>query len=71
MNGYVFIHSVPRIGLSLIRSPGATASNNYVTANAQIAYNLYPITGKITQFKINNRLTSYLTNTGILKIYVR
>ena len=70
-NGYVFIHSMPGIGLFSLRSPGANASDNYGTANANIPYNLLPITGKITQLKIYNRPFSYCTNTGILKIYVR
>ena len=71
MNGYVFLHSMPGIGLFSLKSPGANASNNYGATNAQISYNLYPVTGKITKFKIHNRLTSYCTNMGIIKIYVR
>lgn len=71
MNGYVFLHSMPGIGLFSLKSPGANASNNYGTTNANIAYNLHPVTGKITKFKIYNRATGYCTNTGILKIYVR
>ena len=70
-NGYVFLHSMPGIGLFSLKSPGANASNNYGTTNAQIAYNLHPITGKITQLKIQNRVVKYCTNMGILKIYVR
>ena len=71
MNGYVFLRAIPGIGLFSLRSPGATISNNYMAANAQIAHNLHPVTGKITQFKIHNRAMGYCTNTGILKIYVR
>ena len=71
MNGYVFLHSMPGIGLFSLKSPGAIASNNYGTTNANIAYNLHPVTGKITKFKIYNMAMGYCTNTGILKIYVR
>ena len=71
MNGYVFLHSIPGIGLFSLKSPGATSSTVYGTTNANIAYNLHPVTGKITQFKIYNRAIGYCTNTGILKIYVR
>ena len=71
MNGYVFLHSIPGIGLFSLKSPGATESTNYGGTNANISYNLHPVTGKITQFKIYNRAMSYCTNMGILKIYVR
>lgn len=71
MNGYVFLRAIPGIGLFSLKSPGATTSNTYTATNAQIAYNLHPVTGKITQFKIHNRAMGYCTNTGILKIYVR
>lgn len=70
-NGYVFLHSIPGIGLFSLKSPGATASNNYIATNANIAYNLHPVTEKITKFKISNRVMGYCTNMGILKIYVR
>lgn len=70
-NGYVFLHSIPGIGLFSLKSPGATASNNYTMTNANIAYNLHPVTEKITKFKISNRAAGYCTNMGILKIYVR
>lgn len=71
MNGYVFLRAIPGIGLFSLRSPGSNASNNYSVTSAQIPYNLHPVTGKITQFKIHNRAMAYCTNTGILKIYVR
>ena len=71
MNGYVFLHSIPGIGLFSLKTPGAISSNNYTTANANIAYNFHPVTEKITKFKIHNRATSYCTNMGILKIYAR
>lgn len=70
-NGYVFLHSIPEIGLFSLKSPGANASNNYTITYANVPYNLHPVTGKITQFKIHNRALGYCTNMGILKIYVR
>lgn len=71
MNGYVFLHSIPGIGLFSLKTTGANASNNYGMSNAQIAYNLHPVTEKITKFKTQNRVASYCTNMGILKIYAR
>ena len=71
MNGYVFLHSIPGIGLFSLKSPGAKASNNYGVTNAQISYNLHPVAEKITKFKVHNRTLGYCTNMGILKIYVR
>ncbi len=71
VNGYVFLRAIPGIGLFSLKPPGANSNTNYVPTNANIPYNLHPVTGKITQFKINNRTESYCTNTGILKIYVR
>lgn len=71
MNGYVFLHSIPGIGLFSLKSPGAIASDNYAQTEARIPYNLHPVTEKITKFKIHNRATGYCTNMGILKIYVR
>ena len=71
LNGYVFLHSIPGIGLFSLKSPGVNASNNYAATYARIAYNLHPVAEKITKFKIHNRVFTYCTNMGILKIYVR
>lgn len=71
MNGYVFLRAIPGIGLFSLKSPGANSDTNYGSTNANIAYNLNPVTEKITKFEIQNRGYSYRTNMGILKIYVR
>ena len=71
MNGYVFLRAIPGIGLFSLKPPGVNSDTNYGSTNANIAYNLNPVTEKITKFKIQNRAYSYRTNMGILKIYVR
>ena len=73
LNGWVFIKSLPGVGLTGIQGKSAISATNYSLDTAKTPYNMIPLASdfRITEITIKNPPTQYYAVGGTVKVYVR